>query len=181
MSLGGYLAQLVALKRPSRVLTRTMIASERLAPADPDLPSIDQSVIDHHAGAARLDSSDREAVVSHLVGAWRINSGSAHAFDEPAIRALADADFDRTPSLLTTFNHAALGDAVGWIDRLDEIDVPALVIHGTEDPVLPYPHALALEAALPTATLVTLEGSGHELHRADWPAILDAVEQHTAP
>lgn len=181
MSLGGYLAQLVALKYARRALTVTLVASERLALADPDLPSIDQSVIDYHAGAAELDWSDREAVVSHQIGAWRINAGSAHAFDEQAIRAIAEADFDRTPNLLTTFNHAALGDAIGWVDRLDEIDVPALVVHGTQDPVLPYPHGLALEAALAGSSLLTLEGSGHELHRADWPAILDAVEQHTAP
>jgi hypothetical protein len=45
--------------------------------------------------------------------------------------------------------------------------------------VLPYAHALALEAALPKAGLLTLEGTGHELHRADWPAILDAVERNT--
>lgn len=94
---------------------------------------------------------------------------------------MAEADFDRTPNFLTTFNHAALGDAVGWVDRLDEVGVPTLVIYGTEDLVLPYAHAQALESALPTATLLTLEGTGHELHRADWPAILDAVEQHTAP
>ena len=181
MSLGGYLSQLIAVKHPSRVLTLTLIASERLALADPELPAMDPSVVEYHARAADLDWSDRDAVVAYQVGAWRVTSGSAHAFDEPAIRAMAEADFDRTPSLLTTFNHATLGDAAGWVDRLDEIDVPALVIHGTEDPVLPYAHALALEAALPAATLLPLEGTGHELHRADWPAILDAVEQHTAP
>src|SRR5918999_3745564 len=180
MSLGGYLAQLVALKHPSRALTLTLIASERLALADPDLPSMDPSIIDYHARAAELDWSDRDAVVYYQIGAWRINSGSAHAFDEQAIREMAETDFDRTPSLLTTFNHAALGDAIGWVDRLDEIEVPALVVHGTADPVLPYAHALALEAALPRASLLTLEGTGHELHRADWPAILDAVERHTA-
>jgi pimeloyl-ACP methyl ester carboxylesterase len=181
MSLGGYLAQIIALKHPSRALTLTLIASERLGRADPELPAIDPSVTEYHARAAELDWSDREAVVSYQVGAWRLISGSAHAFDEPAIRAMSGADFDRTPNLLTTFNHAALGDAVGWVDRLDEIAVPALVIHGTEDLVLPYAHAQALESALPTATLLTLEGTGHELHRADWPAILDAVEQHTEP
>ena len=181
MSLGGYLAQIIALKHPSRALTLTLIASERLARADPELPAIDPSVTEYHARAAELDWSDREAVVSYQVGAWRLISGSAHAFDEPAVRAMSEADFDRTPNLLTTFNHAALGDAVGWVDRLDEVGVPALVIHGTEDLVLPYAHAQALESALPTATFLTLEGTGHELHRADWPAILDAVEQHTAP
>ena len=179
MSLGGYLAQLVALKYPGRALTLTLIASERLALADPDLPSMDPSITEYHARAAELDWSDRDAVVSHQVGAWRINSGSAHAFDEQGIRAMAEADFDRTPNLLTTFNHAALGDAGGWVDRLDEIDVPALVVHGSEDPVLPYAHALALEAALPKANLLTIEGTGHELHRADWPVILGAIEQYT--
>ena len=181
MSLGGYLAQLVALKHPGHVLTLTLIASERLALADPELSVMDPSVGAYHARAAELDWSDRDAVVSYQVGAWRINSGSAHTFDEPAIRALAEADFDRTPDPRAAYNHADLGDAVGWVDRLDEIDVPALVVHGTEDPVLPYSHALALETALPNASLFTLEGTGHELHRADWPAILDSVEQHTVP
>src|SRR5918995_3526487 len=91
MSLGGYLAQLVALKYPSRALTLTLIASERLALADPDLPSMDTSIIDYHARAAELDWSDREAVVSHQIGAWRIKSGSAHPLDEQAIRAMAEA------------------------------------------------------------------------------------------
>jgi pimeloyl-ACP methyl ester carboxylesterase len=178
MSLGGYLAQLVALKYPNRALSLTLIASQRLALADPGLPAMDPSVAEYHASAAQLDWSDRDAVVAYQVGTWRVNSGSAHTFDERAIRRLAEADFDRTPNLLTTFNHASLGDAVGWVDRLDEVGIPALIVHGTEDPVLPYAHALALEQALPRATLVTLERSGHELHQAYWPAILDAIEQH---
>ena len=178
MSLGGYLAQLVALKYPNRVLTLTLISSEPLALADPGLPAMDPSIAEYHARAAELDWSDRDSVVSYQVGAWRLLSGSAHSFDESAIRRLAEADFDRTPNLLTTFNQASLGDAAGWVGRLDEIDAPALIVHGTEDPVLPYGHALALEHALSRATLLTLEGSGHELHRADWLTILDAIEQH---
>jgi pimeloyl-ACP methyl ester carboxylesterase len=179
MSLGGYLAQLIALKHARRTLSLTLIASERLAAADPALPAMDPSIAEYHARAAELDWSDRNSVISYQVGAWRLLSGSAHPFDEPAIRRMAEADLVRTPNLLTTLNHASLGDATGWVDRLDEIDVPALVVHGTEDPVLPYAHALALEAALPKASLLTLEGTGHELHRADWPTILSAVEWHT--
>ena len=179
MSLGGYLSQLIALKHPGRVLTLTLIASERLALADPSMPSMDPSIVEYHTKAAELDWSDREAVVEYQVGAWRLLSGSRHPFDEAAIRALAAADFDRTPDPRTAFNHAALGDAQRWVGRLHEITVPALVIHGTEDPVLPYAHGLALRDALPNATLLTLEGAGHELHPSDWGVILDAIERHT--
>ncbi len=179
MSLGGFLAQLVALKHRARVRTLTLVASERLALADPGMPGMDSSIPAYHARAADLDWTDREAVLGYQVGAWRLLSGSAHPFDEAAIRTMAAADYDRTPNPLSAFNHATLDDAGAWVNRLDEIDAPALIIHGTEDPVLPYAHALALEAALPRPTLLPLEGTGHELHRADWPVILDAVERHT--
>jgi pimeloyl-ACP methyl ester carboxylesterase len=179
MSLGGYLAQLVALKCPSRVRSLTLIASERLALADPALPAMDPAIPAYHARAPTLDWSDREAVLDYQVGAWQLLAGSAHPFDEAGIRAMAAADFERTPDPRSAFNHASLGDAEGWVGRLTEIRVPALVIHGTEDPVLPYAHGVALEEGLPRATLVTLEGTGHELHPADREAMLEAIERHT--
>jgi pimeloyl-ACP methyl ester carboxylesterase len=180
MSVGGYLSQLVAIKHPERIRSLTLIASERLALADPDLPAMNPSILEYHARAGELDWTDREAVIDYQVGAWRLLSGSAHPFDEAAIRAMAHVDFDRTPNPLAAFNHATLGDADAWVGRLDEVKAPALIIHGTEDPVLPYAHALALEAALQRSTLLTLEGTGHELHRNDWPLIIDAIASHTA-
>jgi pimeloyl-ACP methyl ester carboxylesterase len=63
---------------------------------------------------------------------------------------------------------------------LDEVVAPSLIIHSREDPVLPYAHGLALHAALRHSRLLTLTGTGHELHQADWPVILDAIEQHTS-
>ena len=181
MSLGGYLAQMIALKAPARVASLTLIASERLAAADPEMPGISQTVLDYHAQAAALDWSDRAAVLDYQVGAWRLLNGSAHPFDEEHIRQLAAADLDRTPTPLSAMNHAMLAGGEAWLGRLSEIAVPALIIHGTEDPVLPYPHALALVSALKHATLVTLAGSGHELHPADWDRILDSIEHHTRP
>jgi pimeloyl-ACP methyl ester carboxylesterase len=183
MSLGGFLAQLVALKFTERVMTLTLIASERLAAADPDLPGMDPAVLDYHARAAGLDWSDHAAVTEYQLGAWRLLAGSAHPFDEPLVRAMAAADLQRTPNPLTAFNHAALPgmtDVEPWLDRLDEIRVPSLIIHGTEDRVLPYGHALALHDALPKSRLLTLHGTGHELPRGDWPAVLAALERQTA-
>ena len=130
--------------------------------------------------AVLLVMGAKEAAVEYAVGAWRLLAGSAHPFDEAAVRALAAEDFERTKNMLTPMNHALLSGGERWFGRLEEVRVPALVIHGTEDPVLPYAHGVALAKALPDATLLTLEGTGHELHRNDWDAIIAAVERHTA-
>src|SRR5690606_2726510 len=180
MSLGGYIAQLLCLKHSDRVLTITTMASERLAAADPTMPEISPAVLDYHSRAADLDWDDREAVVEYQVGAWELMSGPAHEFDPDLIRTMATAELARTPDPRAAFNHAGLGDATGWIDRLQEIRQPALVVHGTDDIVLPYAHAEALQEALPNARLVRLEGTGHELPHAVWPVIIDQVVQHTA-
>jgi pimeloyl-ACP methyl ester carboxylesterase len=180
MSLGGYLSQLAALRHPSRVLSLTLVASERLAAADPALPGISPELLAYHARAGELDWTDRAAVIDYQVGAWRLLHGSAHPFDEGLVRELAADDFDRTPNPLTAFNHARLGEAAPqWLGRLGEIRVPVLIVHGSEDPVLPWPHALAAHAAFPGSTLLPLPGTGHELHPADWPRIVEAIARHT--
>jgi pimeloyl-ACP methyl ester carboxylesterase len=180
MSLGGFLAQLVALKRPERALTLTMIASERLASADPSMPPIDPKVHAYHAQGATLDWSDRQAVIEYMIGGWRLIAGSGRPFDEETIRALAVQEVERTDNILTSMNHALLTGGERWLDRLAEIQVPALVIHGTDDPVLPYAHGVALQKELPQATLLTLTGAGHELHRNDWDVIIGAILSHTS-
>lgn len=180
MSLGGFLSQLIALKYADRVKSLTLISSERLAEADPEMPAFDPKILEYHQQAATLDWSDREAVLDYQVGAWRMNSGSAHEFDELSIRKIAEANFDRTPNILSSFNHTTLSGGDQWLGRLNEIKVPALIIHGTQDPVLPYAHAQALQSAIEHSTLLSLKGSGHELHSEDWPVIIDALVRHTS-
>jgi pimeloyl-ACP methyl ester carboxylesterase len=74
---------------------------------------------------------------------------------------------------------ASLGDGQRQAGRLEEIAAPLLVIHGTADPLIPYPHGVALAEAVPGSTLVTIDGGGHELHERDWDQILDAITRHT--
>jgi pimeloyl-ACP methyl ester carboxylesterase len=179
MSLGGYLAQLIGLKYPERVETLTLVASEALETPDPSTRGIDPAVLNYHAGAANLDWTDRQAVIEYQVGAWRLLTGSAHPFQEDDIRALATEDLERTPNPLTAFNHAGLSEPAGWVGRLAELRVPVLVIHGTDDRVVSYAQALTLARKVRGATLITLPGTGHEIHRFDWPVIVNALTEHT--
>jgi pimeloyl-ACP methyl ester carboxylesterase len=66
--------------------------------------------------------------------------------------------------------------------RLSDLsDLPALVVHGTEDPLFPPAHGRALAEAIPGARLVELEGVGHELPPPHtWSLLVDALVEHTA-
>jgi pimeloyl-ACP methyl ester carboxylesterase len=102
-------------------------------------------------------------------------AGSRHPFDEAETRELVTRDLGRAINPQSLMNHAMLSRGEERHHRLGEIDAPFLVIHGTSDPILPHPHGVALAKAIPEATLVTLEGGGHELHEGDWDQILDAI------
>lgn len=180
MSLGGMIAQMAALQHPTRVATLTLIASSVFGPDNPDLPPIDEKILAYHRSGADLNWSDEAAVIEFMMGGWRLLSGSAHPFDEPTIRPIATGEVKRARNLVSMFNHARLTGGEQWYGKIGEIRVPALVIHGSEDPVLPYPHGLALASIIPGAKLLTLSGTGHELHPADWPAIAGAIVEHTA-
>lgn len=64
---------------------------------------------------------------------------------------------------------------------LADIVAPTLVVHGTDDPLFPLGHGQALATAIPNATLLPLQGVGHELPPpADWDTFVTALLQHTA-
>ena len=118
MSLGGYLAQIVSLKCPRRMLSLTLIASERLAQRIPNVPAMDPRRSIRSIMTAPGESTGRieQAVVDYQVVRMLFGLG-------PSLRRGRDpSDGDRrlraAPSLLTTFNHATLGGADGWEGRL---------------------------------------------------------------
>jgi fermentation-respiration switch protein FrsA (DUF1100 family) len=78
-------------------------------------------------------------------------------------------------------NHWLLEGGGRWRERLGEVSAPTLVLHGTEDPMFPYGHALALAHEIPGARLVPLEGTGHEVPpREVWVIVVPAILQHTS-
>jgi pimeloyl-ACP methyl ester carboxylesterase len=185
MSLGGYLAQILALTNPERVASITLIASEPLASHDPQIPPLDPEVLEYHLGAGTVDWGDRNSVIAFETGLWRLMTGPERTFDPEAVEAISGEDFDRSGNCLSKFNHALIEadpDEIGRVvDRLGEIRVPVLIVHGSDDLVLRHAHAVRSNRMMPHSRLLTLQRAGHELNRQDWPAIVDAIIETTDP
>jgi len=180
MSMGGGIAQLVALKHPARVASVSAISTTKLGGPDPDLPGPDPEYMEHSAAFEDLDWSDTNALEELLLRDARQVAGSRHPFDEEAARELVKRDLGRTTNPQSLMNHG-LVTAEDSEGSPGEIDAPFLVIHGTADPVFPYEHGVALARAVPGATLVKLEGGGHELNEGHWDEIVDAVITRSRP
>jgi pimeloyl-ACP methyl ester carboxylesterase len=183
MSMGGAIAQLVALDHPDRIASLTLISTSPGGPGsdDPDLPAMSEKTRAEFTGRAEPDWSDRTAVVDYIVDLERTCAGNSSHFDEATTRDLAGRIFDRTVNIASSMtNHLVMDEGEPWRDRLGEVSVPTLVVHGTADPVLPYGHALALAGEIPGARLVSLERTGHELPRAVWDVVVPAILQHTS-
>jgi pimeloyl-ACP methyl ester carboxylesterase len=182
MSMGGAIAQLVALDHPDRVASLMLIATSPAVPGsdDPDLPAMTEEVSARFRAAVEPDWSDRAAVIDYIVDFERTCSGSRGSFDEASMRDLASRVFDRTVNIESSLtNHLVMDGGERWRKRLGEVGAPTLIVHGTEDPVLPYGHALALAKEIPSAELLALEQTGHELPRAAWDVVVPAILQHT--
>jgi pimeloyl-ACP methyl ester carboxylesterase len=181
MSMGGGIVQLAALDHPERASSLTLISTSPAGPGpdDPDLPGMSEEALARFP-VDRPDWSDRAATVEHVVELARASAGS-RPFDESSVREVAGRAFDRTANFESTMtNHdVVVGGVARWRERLAELRIPTLVIHGTEDPVLPHPHGVALAAAIPGAKLLSLEGIGHELPAAVWDVVVPAVLAHT--
>jgi pimeloyl-ACP methyl ester carboxylesterase len=182
MSMGGAISQLMALDHPDRVASLTLIATSpaRPGPDDPDLPAMSDETRAEFS-VAEADWYDRTAVTDYLVHLARVSAGRSRPFDEAAFRDVADRAFDRTINIASSMtNHNAIDGGNRWRERLGGLSVPTLVIHGTEDPVLPYGNGVALAHDIPGTKLLPLEHTGHELPRAVWDVVVPAILEHTA-
>jgi pimeloyl-ACP methyl ester carboxylesterase len=179
MSMGGMIAQLVALKHPSRVATLTVVSSSPMGVDTSHLPGTTDAYREHSAEGAKVDWADRDQVIGFVVSDARAIAGIAHPFDEKRTRAFVEQDYDRSGGLLSATNHFMLQGGEDWKGRLPEMKAPLLVIHGTADPIFPVEHGAALAEAVAGARLVRIEGGGHELHPDDWQEIVAAVATHS--
>jgi pimeloyl-ACP methyl ester carboxylesterase len=174
-SMGGALAQVLALDHPGCVASLTLVATSPAGP-EPDLPPMAGEAQAALAAIAEPDWSDRAAVIEYLTEQWRAVASRSRPFDAEGTRALSARVVDRTTNMESSAKNAYAAEGSDrWRDRLGGLDVPTLVVHGTEDPVFPLGHGEALAREIPGAELLTLEGGGHELARRDWDVVVPAI------
>jgi pimeloyl-ACP methyl ester carboxylesterase len=186
LSMGGGIAQYLAIHQPARVASLTLLSTSS-GPAD-DLPPMADRLRERFDNPPPApDWSDRDAVVEYLVDEQRAYAGR---FDEAYTRAVARRIVARGTDPAAAANHWALpgddgdgddGDDGDLRSRLGEITAPTLVIHGTADPFFPPGHGEALAREIPNATLLLLDGVGHEVPPpSTWDTVVPAILRNTA-
>jgi pimeloyl-ACP methyl ester carboxylesterase len=171
-SMGGMIAQTIAIEHPERVISLTSIMSTTGSPgvgqAEPGLGSVMQA-----AGETRDERVAASVASSRAI--W--NDTPEFPFDEPLARSRAEASIDRSYYPMGRLRQLLAIRASG--DRtaaLRELDVPTLVIHGDSDPLINVTGGEATASAIGGAELVVIKGMGHLVARPAWTRMLDAFD-----
>jgi len=173
-SMGGMIAQLVAIEHPARTLTLTIVMSN-LGGADSVLA--DAEVV---ALLVQKPADTREGRIEQSVAATRVTWGPS--FEEDRSRARATRAVDRSfyPEG-TVRQFSALNASGSRREDLGRVRVPVLVIHGDGDPLVPFANGAKIAAAAPEGTeLYVMAGVGHEMPPREWAGIADRIARLAA-
>jgi pimeloyl-ACP methyl ester carboxylesterase len=171
-SMGGFIAQLVAINHPDRVLSMTSIMSG---------PGGRDAVPPQPEGAEVLMTippPTREAQIQHGLWIRSVLTGPGDPFDDDAERKRVERAYDRSYYPVGTGRQlVAILAAEGRLERLSHVKAPTLVIHGIADVLVPIDNGRSVAAAVPGARLLEFEGMGHDLPVRVWPPVVDAIEE----
>jgi len=172
-SMGGMIAQLVAIEHPTRVLTLTIVMSN-LGGQD--------SVLAEPAVSARLllpAADTREERIAQSVETTRITWGPS--FEEECSRVRATRAVDRSYYPAGTVRQfQAIARAGSRREALGHVQVPVLVIHGDGDPLVPFANAALIAAAAPGSGTLVMKDVGHEMPPREWANIADGIARLAA-
>jgi pimeloyl-ACP methyl ester carboxylesterase len=176
ISLGGMIAQLVAIRHPGKVLS---------------LASIMSTTGDRRVGQPSAEGAgvlftpmpaERERYLEQAVANARLAlAGSAFPLDPDAIRRGAARSYDRAYDPAGVARQLAAALAAGdRTEALRSLRVPALVVHGEVDRIIGVDGGEATAAAIPGARLLRIPGLGHELPPGAWATVADAIADNAA-
>lgn len=168
-SLGGMVAQTMALEHPDRVRSLTSMMSSTGS------SRVGQADISAFAGLG-APPDDRQGFIDWQVRALRAVASPAFEFEEARIADVAARSWDRGHDTAGLARHAVASLASGdRTERLRALTLPTLVIHGTADVLCDVSGGHATASAIPDSELVIIEGMGHGLPRQLWPEFAERI------
>ena len=171
-SMGGMIAQVLAYKHPSRVLSLTLIMSTT---GNPDLQQAKPEIMAQFFAPV---PSEREAYIEEMVKRDSLIYGT-YTYDEKHGREYRTKEYDRSYYPEGIARQLAAMAVPGNIKpKISAIKVPTLVIHGNVDPFNSTEAGKEIAAAIPGAELLILDGMGHSFPREVIPQIVNALVEN---
>ena len=173
-SMGGMIVQTLAIRHPRRLRSMTSIMSTT---GNPDVPP---STPEAMAALTSPVPEDLEGYVQRTLAVARVIGSPGFPFDEARLRERARRTFERALHPAGTARQMAAIVAHGnRRPHLERVSVPALVIHGSDDPLVHVQGGHDTHRAIPGAELLLIEGMGHDLPVGAWDRIVDALSAHS--
>ena len=172
-SMGGMIAQTVAIEHPHRVKTLISVMSQ---PGELTVGQPTQEAMELIVTPA---PSDRDEYIA-FAPKWQLWQSKKYRSDEVS-RRNAIRDFDRSnypeggPRQM-----AAIYASGSRAEGLQKLQIPTLVIHGTEDQLITPSGGERTAELIPNSTLLMVDDMGHDLPQPLWPLYVDAISKHTA-
>jgi pimeloyl-ACP methyl ester carboxylesterase len=172
-SMGGMIAQELAISFPQRVRSLTSIMSTTGNPKVPP-PTREAAAI-----LMAPPPANKEEYYARFAQTWKILRVGSFPLDESLDRARAERTYQRglSPAGVGRQFRAILASG-NRKQRLASVKAPTLVIHGTVDPLVRPEGGKDTAASIPGAKLLMIEGMGHALPIPMWPEIIDAIDKH---
>ena len=176
-SMGGMIAQLLASEHAERVLSLVSIMSST---GNRNLPQASPAVMAAMTSPAPHPLKDEQGYLAHCVAFSQVIAGRGYPFDESAQRNQALAEVKRAYNPSGFWRHIAAIAATGDLrSRLAKIRAPTLVLHGSDDPLVPPEAGKDTAANIKGAELLIVEGMGHDFPSSLFGFVAEVIADNT--
>lgn len=171
-SIGGMIAQQLAIDHPDRLLTMTSIVSST---GDPDVGQASEEALSIILGPSDID---RDSIIRRRLDLERVIGSRTHFDPERVAKQTGDA-YDRCFNLAGVARQLCAAVASGSrTSQLREVTTPTLVMHGDVDNLINLSGGVRTAESVPGARFVVLEGMGHDLSLFYWAQLVDEISAH---
>jgi pimeloyl-ACP methyl ester carboxylesterase len=176
LSMGGMIAQIMAIEYPRRIVSLTSMQSST---GDPGLPEAEPQAMKAMVAPPPIERDD---YIQHMAEVYWAFAGGSDQYDERLQNEISASSYDRSLYLMGfTRQLAAILACGSRKEALAGIKVPTLVIHGSHDALLPPAHGEDTAEAIPGAKLFIIKGLGHGMvYPLLWDEIIETLTAHTA-